>query len=411
MRLLILTLQYPPDVNSTGMLMQKLGTELVRRGHVVDVVAAFPHYAQFKVEPPYRGRLIERTTENGLRVTRVWVAASGNKQRMWHRLASYLSYNVGALLATQASARDYDVALATTASFFTGATATVLGALRGFRYVYNVQDIYPDVPVRAGQLSASWQVRGLDAIGRWMMQRSARVTVISEQQKATLLAKGIATDHIEVIPNFVDVDTMRPLPRDQELETRFGWRDKFVVMHGGNIGYAYDFDAMLGAARELREHQAVRFVLVGDGVRKAELEARARAERLENVQFLPFLPEAELPRLRSCADLQVSLYRRGSSQASLPSKLYEIMASGKPVLASAEPESEVAKLVQRAQAGVLVEPESPSSVARAVLTLQADRSTAAKLGTNGRAFVVQHHSLEAAADAYETLLRAVAGQD
>lgn len=411
MRILILTLQYPPDVNSTGMLMQKLAGELHRRGHEVDVISAFPHYASFRVEPPYHGRLIERAEEDGLHITRVWVAASGEKRRMWHRLASYLSYNLGALLAGQSSPRDYDVALATTASFFTGITAALLGGVRGFRYVYNVQDIYPDVPVRAGQLSARWQVRVLDAIGRWMMRRAARVTVISEQQRETLLAKGVAPQHIEVIPNFVDVEFMRPLPRDHELAARFGWLDKFVVMHGGNIGYAYDFDSMLSAAGQLRGERDIRFVLIGEGVRKAELEARARAEQLDNVQFLPYQPEADLPRIRSCADVQVSLYRPGSSQASLPSKLYEIMASGRPVLASAEADSQIAQLVGSAQAGLVVEPGNPAAVAHAILALRAEPALGARLGANGRAYAVQHHSLPAAADAYERVLRAAARQD
>ena len=410
MRLLILTLQYPPDVNSTGMLMKQLARELHTRGHEVDVVAGFPHYASFRVEEPYRGKWLERGVEEGIHVTRVRVAASGDKQHMWHRLASYLSYNLMAFLAAQSSGRDYDVVLATSASFFTGVTADVLGVLRGCRYVYNVQDIYPDVPLRAGQLHAGWQVRGLEAIGQVMMRRAARVTVISEQQRQTLLEKGIPAERLVVIPNFVDVERMRPLPRDAEIEERFGWRDTFVVMHGGNIGFAYDFDGMLSAAAQLRSRTDIRFVLIGDGVRKAELERRAQEEQLTNVQFLPFQPEAALPRLRSCADLQLSLYRRGSAAASLPSKLYEIMASGKPVLASAEPESSVAQLVRSAGAGMVVEPENVAQIVDTVQQLADNSEKRAQLGEQGRAYVVRHNSLQNAADAYESVLLTVVRQ-
>src|SRR5687768_6244246 len=124
--------------------MRRLARGLVARGHELHVVTTFPHYADFRVPEQYRGRMLQRSVEDGIHVTRVWVFASGQKQRMWHRLMSYLSYNVGAFAAAQASAADYDVALATSTSFFTGITAWLLGMLRHFPYVYNVQDIYPD---------------------------------------------------------------------------------------------------------------------------------------------------------------------------------------------------------------------------------------------------------------------------
>jgi colanic acid biosynthesis glycosyl transferase WcaI len=155
LRVLLLVNQFPPDVNTTGKLMQALAAELARRGHHVHVVTTFPHYAEFRVEGEYRGRLHQNALEGGVAVTRVWSFASSAKHKMSHRLANYLSYNGSAFLAAQLGQADYDVILAPNGSFFTGITAWLVGALRGARFVYNVQDIYPDVPAAGGSASSA----------------------------------------------------------------------------------------------------------------------------------------------------------------------------------------------------------------------------------------------------------------
>jgi colanic acid biosynthesis glycosyl transferase WcaI len=407
MRVLILVNQFPPDVNATGNLMHELAKGLTRRGHQVHVITSFPHYAEFRITPEFRGRLIERSVEDGVDTTRLWVFASGQKGRMWHRLLNYLSYCGGAFLAAQANAAEYDVVLAPSGAFFTGATARGLQLLRGCPYVYNVQDVYPEVPLRAGQLSASWQVRGLEWIAHWMYRHAAVITVISEAQRELLMQQSVPANRIEIIPNFVNVDRVKPLPRDPAMVDAFGWQDRFVVMHSGNIGFAYDFDTLLEAAKGLQARRDVRIVIIGEGVRKAELQERARQQQLDNVQFLPFQPSADLPRLRACADLQLSLYKSGSSTYSLPSKLYEIMASGRPVIGSAEAGSGVARLIERADAGIRIDPENVHQLIDAINFLRDHPAEREHMGRRGRAYAVAHHSVDAAVDAYEQLLARV----
>lgn len=410
LRVLLLVNQFPPDVNPTGKLMKQLASGLAERGHHIHVVTAFPHYEEFRIAAPYVGKRIERSQEDGLTITRVWVFASGAKHRMWHRLTNYVSYNAAAFVAAQSSAADYDITLAPNGSFFTGITAAALRLLRGTRFIYNVQDIYPDVPARAGQLANSWQVRGLQLIERAMYSAASHITVISDTQRANLLSKGVAANRISVVPNFVDTDRMQPQAPAPELSKRFGWEGKLVVAHSGNLGFAYDLDTILDAAQRMRDRVDVLFVIIGDGVRRAELQEKAEQLELPNLQFLPFQPEAELPQLRATIDVQLSLYRPGASELSLPSKLYEIMASGRPVIASAEPDSDVARLVQSAEGGFVVAPGRADLLADAVMQLAADPARRVTLGERGRRFVTEHHSLAAAVDRYETLLLQVARQ-
>ena len=408
LRVLLVTNHYPPDVNPSGKLMHQLAVGLRERGFTVDVLTSFPHYQSFRIEPAYRGKLIHHEDAPGGRVTRVWAYASGQKQRMIHRLANYLTFNLVATLSAAFSGRRYDVILANSGSFFTGVSSWLLGLLPRTPFIYNVQDIYPDVPVRAGQLKSGAAVRGLEMIERFMYNRATQITVISNQQREVLKEKGVPSAKLTVIPNFVDTEFIRPLPKDNEVSRRLGLHDKFVVAHAGNLGFAYDFDSLLTAAERLRGESGLRFLIVGEGVRRSDLEAQIAARNLHNVRMLPFQPEADLPFMRAGIDVQLSLYAKNAVQSSLPSKIYEIMASARPAIVGAEKESDLYQLVQSTGSGVCIEPENADQLYDAVMQLYRDPSAAHQMGERGRASVVKTYSRDAAVAAYAALLEKVA---
>ena len=413
-RILIVVNHYPPDVNPSGKLMHQLALGLRERGHTVDVLTTFPHYQSFRTEPGYRGKLIAREKVEGGRVTRVWAYASGNKQRMLHRLANYLSFNALASVVGPLSRTRYDVVLANSGSFFTGITGWLIRMLRRTPFIYNVQDIYPDVPVRAGQLRNPTAIRALEQIERFMYDRAAHITVISNEQRAVLMRKGVPGSRVTVIPNFVDTSFIRPLPKDNELAHRLGLHDKFVVAHAGNLGYAYDFESVLHAAAAFRERPDVLFLIVGDGVLREQLAAQVAARALANVRMLPFQPEADLPWLRAATDVQLSLYAKGAVQSSLPSKIYEIMASARPAIVSAESGSDLFNLVTATGCGICIEPENAEQLVAAIRTLRDDGAKRNLFGQRGREAVERSFSKQVAVDAYARLIndidKAVYGQ-
>ena len=403
-RILIVVNHYPPDINPSGKLMHQLALGLRERGHTVDVLTTFPHYQSFRIEPGFRGRLIKRERVAGGRITRVWAFASGQKQRMLHRLANYVSFNALASAVGPLSRTRYDVVLANSGSFFTGITGWIIRLLRRTPFIYNVQDIYPDVPVRAGQLRNPRAIRGLETIERFMYERAARITVISNEQRSVLMRKGVAGSKVTVIPNFVDTSFIRPLPKDNEVARRLGIHDKFVVAHAGNLGYAYDFESLLRAAAAFAAQPDVLFLIIGDGVLREQLAARIGERNLANVRMLPFQPEADLPLLRAAMDVPVSLYAKGAAHSSLPSKIYEIMASERPAVVSAERGSDICNLINATGCGVCVEPENVDELVQAIRTLYDDRAQAARLGQKGRDAVERSFSKEAAVEAYEHLI-------
>lgn len=210
-----------------------------------------------------------------------------------------------------------------------------------------------------------------------------------------------------MIPNFVNTSFIKPLPRINEFGEQHRLNDKFVVAHSGNVGHVYDLETLLEVARLMSTHEDILFLIVGEGVAKAQLQAKARDMGLTNVSFLPFQPLESLPSLRASCDVQVSLYKHGSADYSMPSKVYEIMASGRPLLASADPGTDLRKLVQSTGCGLCVAPEDPQELAQALMTLYREPDRRREMGERGRRAAEQSYSSESVVAAYNRLLQEV----
>jgi colanic acid biosynthesis glycosyl transferase WcaI len=303
----------------------------------------------------------------------------------------------------------YDVILCTNGSFFTGVAAYTSGGIKGTPFVYNVQDLYPETPVAQGQLTNRRAIEGLARIERFMYRRARHITVITPTFRKNLVReKRVPAHKVSVIPNFVDTEFIRPLPKENAFSKHHSLNNRFVVTHAGNLGYVYDLETMLDAAALLRSERELVFLIVGTGVLREPLETKVKQLGLDNVRFLDFQPYEALPHLRAASDVQVSLYRPGAARYSMPSKLYEIMASGRPVLASAETGSDVANLISETHCGLCISPQNANELAQAVLRLKNDAGLRAEMGRQGRRAAEQEYSLETVVNQYDALLRRVA---
>ena len=406
MRILLPIIQFPPDVNPTGLLMAQLCEGLTACGHEVSVITGFPHYENFRVWDEYRGKLVQRARYRDMDVTRLYVYAPGKKS-MVNRLLSYVSYNTLATMAGALSRRRWDVVLCPNGSFFTGITAWLLEKMKSAPFIYNVQDLYPEVPVRAGQLRNRHAIAALRSMEQFMYRKAAHITVITPAIRENLLGKGVPTDKMTVIPNFVDTDFIRPLAKDNDFARAHGLADKFVVTYAGSFGYVYDLETLLDAASLLSAQKDMLFLIVGHGVAKTELERKARELKLANVRFMPFQPRENLPWLRASSDIQVSLYKNGAAHDSFSSKIYEIMASARPLLVSSEAGSGVEQLVESARCGVCVRPGNAEQLAQAILHLYRDASLREGMGQRGRQYAERNHSKSAVVARYDELFQRI----
>jgi colanic acid biosynthesis glycosyl transferase WcaI len=408
MYILLLTLYFVPDLAANAVIMSELAEALAALGHNVTAVAAFPHYDRNRVWDGYRGKLVQRDLHGAVRIYRTYLYVPQRKGRVFGRLLNYFSFNVLSTLVGLL-AGPYDVILAPSPPLTIGLSAYILSRLRRVPYIYNVQDIYPDVAIRLGVLTNPRLIRFFRRMENFVYAKAAAVSVLSEGFGRNLLNKGVPGDKIHVFPNFVDVDFVRPLPRDNAFARRHDLHDKFVVMYAGNVGLSQGLETLLEAMQQFQDLPDLRLLIVGNGAVKAKLEAQASQVGLQNVIFLPFQPRKDVPEMYASADVSLVMLRQGIGAESVPSKAYTIMASKRPLVAAADKEAETKRLIDVAGCGLWVEPGNPSALAQAIRVLHADPARRAQLGRNGRDHVETHYTPQVVAQQYDALFKRIVG--
>jgi len=408
MRILLLSTYFRPDIAANGVLMSYLAEDLAGMGHKVTVVTTFPHYDTDWVWEAYKGKLFQRDREGPLDVYRLYVYAPRRKERLLQRLLNYATFNAASALVGTLIGR-HDVILTLSPPLTNGLTADVISRVRRAPFVYNVQDIYPDVAIRMGVMTNPKVIALFRRMEQYVYRRAAVLTVISEGFRRNLLAKGVPPQRIEVIPNSVDTAFVRPLPKRNRFSSRQKLDQKFVVLFAGNIGFSQGLETALEAAARLRDEKEILFLVVGGGAAKPRLMKYARELGLENVRFLPFQPYEVVPYMYASADVCLVPLRRGFTAESVPSKVLTIAAAARPFIASVDKDSDTYHFVRKAQCGLWVEPEDPQALAEAILTLRADKALGEQFGRNGRRYVEENHSRQTIARRYAALLEEVAG--
>lgn len=384
MRILLLSTYFRPDVASTGVIMSKLADEFVARGHEVTVVTSVPHYDKNQVWPEYSRKLLYREQGHSMQVYRLYTHVARDKANVGQRILAYGSFNLLSILRGLTLSK-HDVILVPSPPLSNGVIADFMGRMRGIPFVYNVQDIWPDVAVRAGVLKSPKMIHRLKKMEDYVYRRAAGITVISDGFRANLLSKGVPGDKISVIPNFIDTNFITPRVKPNSFSKSLNLDDKFVVLFAGNMGFSQGLENVLNAAKLLESIPAIRFLMVGNGAGRESAEAHLATIKASNVQFLPFQPTDALPEMYGSADVCLIPLRRGFTSESVPCKLYTIMAAGKPAIASVDPGSDTWHLLKRTQAGLCVEPESAQELADAIAYYHRNQQARDEAGEKARA--------------------------
>ncbi len=403
-RVAVLCPHFAPDVAPTGEVITRIATELAARGHSLHVVTALPWYREHRIEDGWTGRLVRHEETAWGRITRVHPFPT-DKSDIRARAVAFGGFTMLGALGAVVDRHRPDVVLAMSPPLTLGLAGWAVARARRAPFVFNVQDVFPDVAVELGLLRGPRLIAAAERCERFTYARADAVTVLSEDLHDNVAAKlarsGRDADRVRVIPNFVDTERIRPLERANGYRRQYGLVGRTVVMYAGNVGFSQSLDLVVDAASALRHDPRIVFVINGGGAARPELERRARD--LANVVFVDMQPKERLPEVLAAADIHLVPLRRGLARASVPSKLYSILAAGRPLVASVDPGTEVASVVERARAGVTVGPDDPGALVAALARLVADPVEAAAMGAAGRAFVEGWASPAAVAEAYEAL--------
>jgi glycosyltransferase involved in cell wall biosynthesis len=354
---------YWPDTGATGQLLTELAEDLVsRHGIEVTVVTGYPINS---TEP-----LPARQTRHGVHLVRAR-GTTMSPRRFTGRAMNYVTYFFSALMAALRLPRQ-DVTIAMTDPPIIGLAA--LAARPRYGVIFFCQDIFPEVAGLLEDFHSPAINALLERLNRFMVRRAARIVALGDTMASRLIhGKGADPGKVTVIHNWADTSAIVPSDKRNAFAVAHGLDARFVVLHAGNIGLSQNLDVVIDAAALLKERTDIVMVFIGDGNRRAALQAAAEARGLDNVKFLPFQPRDQLRWTYASSDVCLVSLKPGLAGYIVPSKLYPILAAGRPYIAAVESVSEVAALTLRHRCGVLVEPGDAAQLADAVLRL-ADQS-------------------------------------
>ena len=368
MHILFLTDNFPPEVNAPASRTYEHCREWVKAGHRVTVITCAPNFPKGKVFEGYRNRLFQRERMDGIDVIRVWTYITANEGFL-RRILDYLSFMVAAVIASPA-ARDVDVIVGTSPQFFTACAAHVVSRIKRVPYVFELRDLWPESIKAVGAMKNERILRLLERLEMFLYARSAAVVSVTKSFKRVLVRRGIDGGKIHVVTNGVDVSQFTPRPKDLELTRSLGLEGKFVAGYIGTHGMAHALETLVEAADRLRDSDVV-FLFLGDGARKQAVREAAERRGLQNVRFVDSVPKADVARFWSLLDVSVIHLRKTELFTTvIPSKLFECMGMGIPVLHGVAGES--AEIVEEQGVGVPFEPENVDQLCDALMSLRGD---------------------------------------
>lgn len=392
----VVTELYYPEDTSTGHLLTKIAEGLARR-FPVRVLCSQPTYAM-------RGTFAAaRETRDGVVIERC-PSTTLDKNYMPFRAVNAATISLSLFAHMVAKARSGDVVLAVTNPPFLPILAALASRLRAARLILLVHDVYPEALVASGVAeNGALATRLFDRVTRFSYRTASRVIVLGRDMRRLVSSK--TGSEIVIIPNWADLDEIRPTVRaSNQILSRLGIAAKFVVQYAGNMGRTHDLDSLIEAVTLLRDREDIHFLLAGSGARQAWIEEEVRRRRLSNATVLERQPRERLNELLNACDLSVISFQPGMAGVSVPCRMYNVLAAGKPILAVADQESELALVVREENVGWVVPPGEPRQIANAVREARDDVEQTRAKGARARAVAKGKYSVERSTDLYVRLV-------
>lgn len=406
MRILFLTHYFPPEVNAPASRTFEHCREWVAAGHEVHVLTCVPNHPAGRIYPGYHNRWLQHEEHDGIHVHRMLTLPAANTGFI-RRSVNYSFYLLMAVLVARSLPR-VDVVVSTSPQFFCGLAGYLVAGLKRVPWVLEIRDLWPESIVTVGAMQKeSAAIRGLRWLESFAYRKADAIVSVTESFVPHIEARGGA-GKVTVITNGVDLEFFTPSEDTATLAREFGVAGKFVAAYVGTHGLAHGLDTILLAADRLRDEPDIAFLLAGDGAERENLLRKRDAMRLGNVFVLGQQPKERMPGIWALTDASLVLLRkRAAFESVIPSKIFEAMGMARPIILGVRGESQ--RIVERAGAGICIEPESDLQLADAVRQLARDQAHARALGMAGRRYVEENYDRRRLATRFEQLLERVAG--
>ena len=408
MNILVIHQYYLGKGDAGGSRFNQFAKYWAAKGHRVTVIAGTVHYATGKKDERYKGRwIVEEREGDKIKVLRTYVSEEYNKSFLG-RLWAYLSFTISSIWAGLFHTSRQDLVLATSPPLFVGITGYVISRIKRIPFVFEVRDLWPEFAIGMGILNNKLATKLAYWLERFIYKKARKINVLTPAFKEVLVEKGVPLGKITMIPNGADLDIFTPAPKENWVRKEYGWKDKFVIMYIGAHGVANHLIQLIEVARELRDYEDILFVLIGDGMEKPKLIAKAKEYALKNLQFIEAQPKPRIVDFVNAADVCTAVLRKTDMFKTVyPNKVFDYMACAKPVIIAID--GVARELIEGAKAGVYVEPENVEEFKEAVLKLYDKPNLCTEYGQNGYEYVKEYFARERLAEKYETILRELVG--
>ena len=405
-RILYISQYFPPEMGAPSARVHELSRRWVERGAAVTVLTAFPNHPDGIIPKEYRGKVFMREEKDSIQVVRTFIYPAANRGFL-RRSLSYISFLFSSIIQGAANIKKPDIIVATSPQFFVVIAGYLMSKIKNVPFVFELRDFWPESIVQLGLLKNRFLIRMLETIEMFLYKKAARIVGVVDSFKDVLVSRGIPLEKIKIIKNGVDLKLFNNPFNQIELKRKHNLADKFIVGYIGTHGMAHALDKVLDAAALLRENNNIHFLFVGDGAEKDNLVKQKTELSLDNVTFQEKALKEQVPELYALADvLLVTLRKIDLFKNALPSKLFEIMAMGKPILLMVDGEARA--FVEEVDAGLYVEPENSAQLAEKIRDLLGHPEEARRLGQNGKTFVHKHFNRNHLADKYLVILKKIA---
>lgn len=398
-----------PDYASTGQLLTELCLH-IQNDFQITVIAAQPE--EDMIQSDTKARFLKDRLEN-IDIIRIRLPKQ-NKRNKWSRLRYIAAYFFYANLAVFRQKNAQIIYTVSTPPIMGGLIGSIGKFFKRAKHIYNIQDFNPE----QAEAVSYMKNKAIYRAARWLDTLNCKyadhIVTVGHDMQETLqkrFSNWEATANT-VINNWTDEQDIIPLTKDHPKVNEFikshGWENKFIIMYSGNMGLYYDLENLIKITKDLSKYEDIIFVFIGDGAVKSEMEAYVRTNHLKNVSFLPFQPKSEIKYTLNAADIHLVVNQKGIKGVSVPSKIYGVMAAGKPILGVLEKGSEACLLIEKSGCGLVVEPQKYGEITWELLTFyQLDRDVLMRKGLQGRYYLEQHLRKEQSLDKYRDLLASI----
>jgi glycosyltransferase involved in cell wall biosynthesis len=404
MRILFLSHYFPPEVNAPATRTYEHCKRWVEQGHDVTVVSCVPHHPMGKAYPGYSNKWWFEENKDGIRAIKIKTYITANEGFI-KRTLNYVIYMLMALIVSPFLPKA-DVVISTSPQFFNGLAGYLVSKIKRAPWLLEIRDLWPESILAVGAIKNKYLIGILEWLEGFAYRKADHIVPVTKAFKTHIAARGAAEDAITIIRNGVNLDLFEQTEFDSKLATDWSLENKFVAAYVGTHGMAHGLDVVLGAAKILREHEDIVFLLVGDGAERERLAAELAASGLNNVIMKGQQPKEMMPAIWSITDVSLVLLKKlDLFKTVIPSKIFESMAMSTPIILGVE--GEVKGIIEEAASGLCIEPESAEELAAAVLRLKTDQAVYQQLSAAGRGYVAEKFDRKKLADQYLALLESM----